>query len=398
VMDSDTSVRTHATELADELTRRHSRIVDDLLQASASCLVAIRDQSITYLTGYTSMTWKTYSRPVVAVLTSERRLTVLVAETEADSARNAIPGAEVQTYIHLRPTETRQGLPDGKMQFALAASEVLGGVIANAGPGTVLIDGLNAAWPPIGQLTQLVPGLAGSAADGSALLWRHRLRKSDWEIARLREASSVLERAYDRLRAELRPGMSEREIARRFIIAQWEAGAHDIGPLAVVADPSLGLFGSPTDRIWHADDLLYIDGCALVDGYWSDYCRTFAARPVTTKERDGYARARRGLACALRSDHVATAADLGQSMADTMGVVPTEVGFGRFGHGIGLHAPEPPSLHPEDQTPLAPGFTLCIEPTVRHEGINFVIEEEHLLTEAGFVRLSPPAPEQILTI
>ena len=139
--------------LARDLEGRHARITARLRALGASCLVAIRDQSITYLTGYTTMTWKMYSRPVVAVLAVDGRLMVLTAETEADSARLRIPGADVRAYVELEPVTEAMGLPDGRIQFAPHAGRVLAEMIEDAGSGQVAVDGLDAAWPPIGQLT-----------------------------------------------------------------------------------------------------------------------------------------------------------------------------------------------------------------------------------------------------
>jgi Xaa-Pro aminopeptidase len=385
--------------LAADLKRRHASITTRLRALGASCLVAIRDESITYLTGYTTMTWKMYSRPVVAVLAADGRLMVLTAETEADSVRLRIPDADVRPYVELEPVSEGMGLPDGRIQFAPQAARVLGGMIEDAGSGRIAIEGLDAVWPPIGQLTRLIPGLDGRTFDASELVWSLRLRKSEWELGRMREAGAVLDRAYARLREQLRPGMTERDIARRFSIAQLEEGAHEVGPHAVVAGVDRGLFGFPTDRAWDADELLYLDGAAIVDGYWSDYCRTFAARRPRSVERDGYARARAALDEAVRSSPAGrTAGDLGVTIAAAMSIAPGDVGFGRFGHGIGLHVPEPPSLHGDDPTPLDDGFTLCIEPAVEHAGLNFVAEEEHVVRDAGFERLSPPAPAEILVI
>jgi Xaa-Pro aminopeptidase len=300
--------------LATDLRGRHARITASVSELGASCLVAIRDQSITYLTGYTTMTWKMYSRPVVAVLAADGRLMVLTAETEADSARLRIPGADVRAYVELEPVSEGMGLPDGRIQFGPHAARVLAGMIEEAGPGPVAVDGLDAAWPPIGQLTRLIPELAGRTRDASELVWALRLRKSEWELDRMREASAVLDGAYARLHEQLRPGMTEREIARLFTIAQLEAGAHEAGPHAVVAGVGRGLFGFPTDRVWDADELLYLDGAAIVDGYWSDYCRTFAARKIRPVERDGYALAKRALDEAVASSPVGqTAGDWGSS-------------------------------------------------------------------------------------
>jgi Xaa-Pro aminopeptidase len=385
--------------LADDLQGRRNAVTTRLRALGASCLVAIRDQAITYLTGYTTMTWKMYSRPVVAVLAADGRLMVLAAETEADSARLRIPRADVRAYVELEPVTKEMGLPDGRIQFGPHAARVLAEMIEDAGPGPVAVDGLDAAWPPIGQLTRLIPELDGRTRDASEWVWSLRLRKSEWELDRMREASAVLDRAYARLREQLRPGMTEREIARRFTIAQLEEGAHEAGPHAVVAGVDRGLFGFPTDRVWDADELLYLDGAAIVDGYWSDYCRTFAARDVRPAERDGYARARTALREAVASSPVGrTAGDLGLTIAAAMDIAPGDVGFGRFGHGIGLHVPEPPSLHGDDPTPLEDGFTLCVEPALEHSGLNFVVEEEHVVRGARFERLSPAAPDGILVV
>ncbi len=214
----------------------------------------------------------------------------------------------------------------------------------------------------------------------------------------MRAAASVLDRAYAVVAGQVRPGMTEREIASFFTIAQIEAGAHEVGPLAVVAGVDRGLFGCPTAKRWDADELLYLDGAAIVDGYWSDFCRTFAARPVRPREQAGYARARDALTQAVSAQAQLTAGQLGSTLATAIGIEAHDVGFGRFGHGIGLLAPEPPSLHPADPTRLESGFTLCLEPTVAHDGLNFVAEEEHLFADGHFQRLSPAAPDEVTVL
>src|SRR5262245_28037868 len=79
--------------IAADLAAGHRRLTAWLHESGASCLGATRDQTVTYLTGYTSTTWKTHNRPVLAVLAADGRLSIVVAETEADSARLRIPGA-----------------------------------------------------------------------------------------------------------------------------------------------------------------------------------------------------------------------------------------------------------------------------------------------------------------
>lgn len=384
--------------LARDLEDRHARVRAGMEELGATCLVATREQSVTYLTGYTTMTWKMDSRPIVVVLTADGRLLVVTPETEADSIRLRIPGADVRAYVEIEAVDADMRLPDGRIQFVPHATRVLAEAIEDAGEGRVAIDGLDAPWPPIGQLTRLVDGLDGRAVDASALVWRERLRKTEWEQARMRQASQALEGAYQQLRDRIKPGMTERDIAREFSVAQLEAGAHEVGPFAVVAGVDRGLFGFPTDNVWEAGDLLYLDSAAIVDGYWADYCRTFAARDLTPAEEAGYTRVRNALdagAAAARAG--VTAGELGTAIAAAMDIAPDDVGFGRFGHGIGLNV-EPPSLHGDDTTVLEEGFTVCIEPAVEHEGSNFVVEEEYAITADGAERLTPVAPREILRV
>lgn len=392
-----TAVPVVADGLADDLARRHRVVARGLAAIGADCVLTVRDESVTYLTGYTTMSFKMHSRPIVVVLTAAAELVVVVAETEADAAELRIPAATVRRYVEMDAVVPDGRLPDGRIQFAPAAGRAVAELLEDLAVTTVGVDGLHAAWPPIGQLTGLLPELDGRTVDASQAIWEARLAKSAWERERLVAAADVLEEAYDRLRERIAPGMTEREIARAFTVAQWESGAHEVGPLGVVADPSRGLFGAPTDREWHRGELLYVDGAAIVDGYWSDFCRTFAAHAPCAREEAGYARARGGLQ-AVAGDVPRTAGELGTAIAEHLRIGPAEVGFGRFGHGNGLHTPEPPSLHPRDETPLLDGMVLCVEPAVVHEGVNFVVEEEHAVVDGAFLRLSPPAPPGILML
>ena len=68
-------------------------------------------------------------------------------------------------------------------------------------------------------------------------------------------------------------------------------------------------------------------------------------------------------------------------------IAPGDVGLGPFGHRLGLNV-EPPSLHGDDTTPLAEGIHRVRLAAVEHEGLNFVVEEEHEVTAGGGERSS----------
>ena len=58
-----------ADGLEAELTRRHAILRADLADTGGDALVATREGTVTYLTGYTTATWSNHSRPIVAILT-----------------------------------------------------------------------------------------------------------------------------------------------------------------------------------------------------------------------------------------------------------------------------------------------------------------------------------------
>lgn len=386
--------------LAAELGRRREALRADLNDRGADALLVTREANVTYLTGYTTSTWTNFSRPIAVLLFAEHGNVVAVcSKTEADAMLERVPEADVEWYVELSPVDEHTPLPDGRVQFSPAAAACLERNLASRGARRLAVDGLGAAFPPIAQLTELFDSTGFELLDASEILWKRRMIKSTWEQGRIAAAAAVLERAFDRLRETVRPGMTERQIHAELVAGQYLEGAHGLGYTQVIAGTDRGLFGAPTERVWKAGELLFVDGGLTVDGYWSDFCRTFSAGAPSARQRDGYARAHNGLKEALAQFRPGMpAGELGAVIGKAIKLLPHEVGFGRFGHGIGLYMPEPPSLHRLDTTVLDEGVTLCVEPAVVHEGMNFVVEEEHVVRGDGLVLLSPEAPARILEV
>jgi Xaa-Pro aminopeptidase len=393
--------RTAAAEARQtELLRRRSELASDLRRVGAGALVGSREGVVAYLTGYTTRTWSNSSRPIMAVLFADESLVVVCVEAEADAVRQRVPLSKVDTYAALSPVDGRLPLPDGRVQFVPEAAERLRRLLEERSVEVAAVEGFRAAFPPVAQITSLVPEVERRAIDASRFVWARRLRKSEWEVGRLRNASEVLRRAFEGLEARLRPGLTERRIHGIFASAAFEAGADELGYTNVVAGTDRGLFGAPTDRAWQSGQALYVDGGVVVDGYWADFCRMYTIGPPTPLQTEGYGIARSALRGALAAfEPGSTAADLYRLIAEALGLPPNEAaGFGRFGHGIGLYMPEPPSIHGLDDTPLAEGTVLCIEPAVLSKGANYVVEEEHVVREGRLERISPAAPEALIEL
>src|SRR5579863_9027001 len=134
----------------------------------ADALLVTREGAVTYTTGYTTSTWSNFSRPIlVLVFPDEDRVVAICAETEADALRTRIPDCEVRAYVALVTVQDGDPLPDGRVQFAPAAAALLAALLRERGVRRLAVDGLDAAFPPIAQITRLVPALANATVDAS---------------------------------------------------------------------------------------------------------------------------------------------------------------------------------------------------------------------------------------
>ena len=384
------------TTLRQELAGRHARLRAEMQELNAVALVATRPSTVTYLSGYTTTTWANFGRPIIAVLTATE-LIMVVPEAETDAVVDRVPNVTVRDFAELLTVPPGMRLPDGHVQFGPAAGRVLGEVLPAT--GTIAVDGFHAAFPPIAQMTDLVPGLNDRCIDASSMVWRRMLDKSPWEVERLRTAADVLGTALVQLESTLRPGLTEQQVFQRLASAAFDAGAQGLGYNNVVAGVQRGLFGAPTERVWNKGDVLYVDGGVVVDGYWADFCRMFTVGTPLPDQAAGYGRAVRGLREGVASITAeTTAADLCRTIQHVTDLDPSDVGFGRFGHGLGLYMPEPPSIHLGDSTRLAANNVVCVEPAVLHEGGNYVVEEEYYFSEGEIQLLSPSVPDELIAI
>jgi Xaa-Pro aminopeptidase len=392
-------VRIDVPGLAPEIARRHELLRRDLEEIDADALLVTREGSVTYLTGYTTRTWSNFSRPLVAVLTASGALHVLCADTEVQQVEARVPGTLVHGYGGLREVERQAAMPDGRVQFVPAAVTALARLLADEGFQRLAVDGLAAVHPPISQLTSALSA-GPETIDFSVCMWRRRLIKSAWEVEQLRAAARVLERAFELLPDRLEPDLTERELHGRLAAGCFEAGADELGYTDVVTvGGGREIFGAPTDKRWRADEVLYVDGGVVVNGYWADFCRQYTVGEPRAADREAFARVVAARDRALEDFRVGmTAGDLGRLIGEVTGVRAADHQAGRFGHGIGLYMPEPPSLAPVDTTQMEAGVAFCLEPMLMAHGTHFVLEEEYVVSRDGLEPITNPAPQGLIAI
>ncbi len=233
------------------------------------------------------------------------------------------------------------------------------------------------------------------------LVERLRVRKDAGEVAAIRSAAALAGEALARTLREVRPGLSELEIAGLLEGALRRLGSegHPF-PTIVASGPRTALpHARSSRRSVAAGDWLLLDFGAQVDGYCADITRTVVVGArATERQRTLYAlveeaqrRARAGVRAGMagrEADALARDVIAARGFGDAFGH--------SLGHGIGLEVHEAPRLAKTNADPLPVGAVVTIEPGVYLAGEGGVrIEDDVHLAAQGPELLSDGRSELV---
>ncbi len=243
-----------------------------------------------------------------------------------------------------------------------------------------------------------------------------RAVKTPGEIERIAAACAVADRALAAILPEIRPGVTERDLAMRL---EWlirtggaEALAFDV---ACLAGPEAALpHGSPGERPVLAGAVLLFDFGAQVEGYRSDMTRTLFVGEPSARDLDLYrvvARAQQASIDAIASSveaavsdeqPIISGADADAAARDVIEAAGHGAHFGHgTGHGIGLATHEEPSLSRRASTePLPSPTVFSVEPGVYLDGETGVRIEDlvHLDAARRIVERLTSFPRDVLVL
>jgi Xaa-Pro aminopeptidase len=195
-----------------------------------------------------------------------------------------------------------------------------------------------------------------------------RAVKDVGEIARIREAIRIAEKALTDLKNLIKPGIREMDIAVELEYKMRKAGAERMSFDTIVATgPNAALpHAMPGNRKVQAGDFVLIDYGAVFAGYHSDQTRMFCIGAPSDKQRKAYQ------AVLEAHDRAITAIRAGVTCKDIDGIARSflnEQGMGKYfshgtGHGVGLEVHEVPTLSRGKEDKLETGMVITVEPGV----------------------------------
>jgi Xaa-Pro aminopeptidase len=220
-----------------------------------------------------------------------------------------------------------------------------------------------------------------------------RAVKDESELETLRRACKITDRAFERLLDVPFVGRRERDVAWDFGVIFHEEGADAQAFEFIVGSGPTGSqpHGRAGDRKIGAGELVVIDAGCTVDGYSSDYTRTFATGTLNGGAKEAYETvlaAQEAALAGIRAGLSGVDADaLARNVIDA-GEFKGAMGHG-LGHGLGLDVHEDPRLSTESTDVLAPGNVVTVEPGIYVGGeFGIRIEDDVVVTAAGIENLT----------
>jgi Xaa-Pro dipeptidase len=218
------------------------------------------------------------------------------------------------------------------------------------------------------EMKQRLPGARLASADD--LLSRLRMVKQSLEIETLAHAALSTDRAIRAAYESGRIGSGDKIIADNLANGIQLSGADQVAFLVLGAGPSAALaHPSATQRPLEVGDVVRCDAGGHYSGYYSDLARTAVVGRATDEQQDIYRRLwavhESTIAAALPG---VRACDLYHHCRQAFADQGLEMKMPHIGHSLGIGLHELPILSPFDETILAEGMVLAIEPIHRCDG------------------------------
>jgi Xaa-Pro aminopeptidase len=250
------------------------------------------------------------------------------------------------------------------------------------------------------KLTKALPGVRFAAVPRRVSLLS--VPKNRAELAAMKKAAAIGDRAFALFLATLAPGVSEQEAAGALDRICSELGSEkpSFDTIVLFGARSSLPHGRPGAQKLKAGDMALVDFGCTINGLCSDMTRTVAYGAPSPRLAEVYGVVRRAQAKALAAAKPGiTAASLDAVARSIIAGAGFGDAFGHgLGHGVGRRVHEPPRVSSSSDEMLAEGSVITIEPGIYLPGIGGVrIEDMVVLTKRG-ARPLTHSPRKLMEI
>ena len=236
----------------------------------------------------------------------------------------------------------------------------------------------------------------------SSLMTELRGSKDEEELSCMTAAQRIAEGALEQILKEIRPGMTEKEIAARLNYLMVSAGAEKTSFDTIVASGPNGSMphAVPGMRKVREGDFITMDFGCVYKGYCSDMTRTVALGQPSDEMRNVYDIV---LQAQLAGIAAAKAGVTGAVIDGAARKVIQDAGYGAyfghsFGHSLGIDIHEAPNAAPGNDKPMPDGAVVSAEPGIYLPGKFGVRIEDVMILRPDGAQVITKAPKALLVL
>lgn len=226
--------------------------------------------------------------------------------------------------------------------------------------------------------------------------------KDSRELAAMKKAAAIADKAFQELLSVLRPGLTETEVAAELEYRMRRLGSEGPAFDTIVASGSRSALphGTPTEKKISFGDFVVLDFGAVYQGYRSDMTRTVVVGRASPKQKDLYQLVLRAQLAGLQTVRAGeTCENVDRAARDIL----TQEGYGEcfghsLGHGVGLEVHENPRMAQGNKLVLKPGMVVTVEPGVYLTDWGGVRIEDMVVVTGDGCEILTQTPKELIEI
>jgi Xaa-Pro aminopeptidase len=231
----------------------------------------------------------------------------------------------------------------------------------------------------VGLHEEITNALTHTPVNAKEIIESMALRKSAFELERLRRAAAIADAGVKALHDDARPGLKEFELAAIVEYRMRYLGAEDNFGM-VVANSHNQALHPPTDRVVQPGDIIIGEITPCIGGLFVQICRTMVLGEPPRVVREKYDILKTAMALGMDAAQTgAPASAVASSIDETL----IQAGYEKYcrppfmrvrGHGLGCGSSAPGNLEDGNHTRL-------------EAGMSFIIHPNQYLPETGYLTL-----------